>query len=394
MGRGRRGAGMAAQCTRGGRWGANVGTGAGSPALSYAAMIALEVSSGAGRPPHGGIASHVRAQVEALLRLDTETPYALCHRFSRWRKGDLFRPQGRNVVHRIVQDPFNDLLVPRARLFHSMSSYLPLTPRATKLATLYDLTHLRHPEWVSPKRLERRQAQLRGLVRRADAIVTCTAFGADEARDMFDLAPERVHFVHAGVDSEAFRPLPATEVEPLRARYGDYVLAIGIVTARKNFDVLARALARLDGVKLVLVGRRQYGGESFFAEVERLKLSERFVHLENLGHEELLRLINAARVFAVPSLYEGFGLIVLEAMACGVPVVHASASCLPEVAGGAGLSVDACDDEAVADALRRVLEDGELAAKLRSAGLARAHELSWENSARALRTLYRELARI
>jgi O-antigen biosynthesis alpha-1,3-rhamnosyltransferase len=370
------------------------GTGAAPARAKLRPVIALEVSSGAGRPPHGGIASHLRAQVEALLRLDAETPYALCHRLSRWRKGDLFRPAGGNVRHRIVQDPFNDLLVPRARLFHSMSSYLPLTPRTLRLASIYDLTHLRHPEWVSPKRLERRQAQIRALVRRADGIVASTAFGADEARAMFGLAPERVHFVYAGVDSDAFRPLPAREFEPFRARYGDYVLAIGIITARKNFDVLARAVARLDGVKLVLVGRRQYGGESFFAEVERLGLRERFVHLEDLGHEDLVRLINAARVFAVPSLYEGFGLIVLEAMACGVPVVHSSASCLPEVAGGAGLSVDANDDEAVAEALRRALEDRELAAKLRSAGLARARELSWQSSARALRALYRELAGI
>jgi glycosyltransferase involved in cell wall biosynthesis len=355
-------------------------------------MIALEVSSGAGRPPHGGIASHLRALIEALLDIDADTPYALCHRLARWRKGDLFRPQARNVVHRIVQDPFNDLVLPRARLFHSWSSYLPLTPRVPKLATLYDLTHLRHPEWVSPKRLERRQAQLRALAKRADVIVTSTAFGADEAREMFQLPAERVRFVHAGVDCEAFHPLDPAGFAPLRARYGDYVLGIGILTARKNFDVLARAVARLDGVKLVLVGRRQYGGESLFAEVERLGLGERFVHLESLPHDDLLRLINGARAFAVPSLYEGFGLIVLEAMACGVPVVHSNASCLPEVAGGAGLSIDARDDEAIADALRRVLDDAELAAKLGSAGIARARELSWESAARAMRTLYRELA--
>ncbi len=357
-------------------------------------MIALEVSSGAGRPPHGGIASHLRALVEALLRVDAETPYAFCHRISRWRKGDLFRPTARNVTHRILQDPFNDLVLPRARLFHSWSSYLPLTPRTRKLATIYDLTHLSHPEWVSPRRLERRQAQLRALVRRADWMVTSTAFGADEARNMFGLASERVHFVHAGVDCDAYRPLGAAEIALVRARYGDYVLGIGLITARKNFDVLARAVACLDGVKLVLVGRRQYGGESFFAEVERLKLGERFVHLQDLPHEDLVRLINGARAFAVPSLYEGFGLIVLEAMACGVPVVHASASCLPEVAGGAGLSVDGRDAEAFADALRRVMEDENLSAKLRSAGLARARQLSWDSAARALRALYRDLVGI
>src|SRR5262249_61802251 len=121
-------------------------------------------------------------------------------------------------------------------------------------------------------------------------------------------------------------------------------------------------------------------------------LRGRRVRLAGIPEQELVALIGAARVCSVPSLYEGFGLTVLEAMACGTPVVCSNAASLPEAAGDAALLVDARSSEALADALRRVCSDAGLAAELRARGLARAREMSWTAAARRLRSVYRAVA--
>ena len=121
-------------------------------------------------------------------------------------------------------------------------------------------------------------------------------------------------------------------------------------------------------------------------------MGERVVRLSGIAQQELISLLGAARVCAVPSLYEGFGLTVLEAMACGVPVVCSTAASLPEAAGDAALNVDPTDVDGLEHALRRVVEDSDLAAELRRRGLDRARELSWEASAWRLRRLYRSVS--
>lgn len=357
-------------------------------------MFALEVSSGAGLPPYGGVGGAVRNLVEMLLRLDAHTSYALCYRLSRWRRGHLFAPEHPNARLRVIVDPCNDWLLREARLFHSLGVFLPWTPRRTpKLVTIHDLNPIRNPSWVTPHWRRKRSAKIRKAVSRADHIVTYSEFTAQEVREEWGLGADRVHPVSLGVDTRKFRPLPTEEVVEIHERYGDYVLSVGLLTPRKNFETLVEAVSRLDGLRLVVVGRSSNGTESFWRAVESAKLGNRLVHLEAVSHEELLLLMNGASVFAAPSLYEGFGLSVLEAMACGTPVVCSHAASLPEAAGDAALLVDARDPEALAGALDRVIRDRELAASLRERGLARAAECSWGRAAGRLRSLYEKLAR-
>ena len=285
-----------------------------------ATHIVLEVSSAAGRPPFGGIPSLIRRQVEALLAVDPNTRYSLRYKFSRWRKGDLFRPQQGHAPTPIVVGPLGTWVARDASLIHFMSGFVARAGSALKLATIYDLTHLRYPEWVSDHHRERRQRQLEDMVRAADHIVTTSEFTAGDVCDAFRIGRDRVHSVLAGVDLSTFHPLPPSEIAAVRATYGDYVLAIGLLTPRKNFIALVEAMRALPDLRLVLVGNSSHGSRAFFDAVERCRLRDRVLHLQGVPQQELVRLINGARVFAAPSLHEGFGLVVLEALACGVPI--------------------------------------------------------------------------
>lgn len=356
-------------------------------------MIALETSSAAGKNPVGGIPGAVRNLVHALLRLDPETRYHLCYRFSRWRKGNLFHPDAPNVSVGVLQDPLNTLLLRRARLLHCMGIFCPRTPAIPKLVTVHDLNAVRNVQWVTERWHERRSQRILEAVERADHVVTYSQFTAQEVREEYNLPGERVHPVHLGVDPETFRPCSDEAAERCRKRHGDFVLSIGLLTPRKNFPALIEAVAQLPRtVRLVVVGRPSDGAQAVWEAVRSHRMEERFEHLERVDQAELITLLGACRLYAVPSLYEGFGLTVLEAMACGTPVVCSGAASLPEAAGDAALIVDAGQPEAMAEALRRVLEDSSLREDLRTRGLDRARTWTWERSARHLRRLYAEVA--
>ncbi|MFQ5698534.1 MAG: glycosyltransferase family 4 protein [Myxococcota bacterium] len=357
-------------------------------------MIALEVSSAAGRPPHGGIGGSIRSLVAALLEADPETRYALCYRLSRWRKGSLFRPRAGNVRVRVLQDPWNALLIRGARLLHSMSTYLPETPRIPRIVTLYDLNAVRNLDWVRPEWHRKRTRRIRQAISRADWVVTTSEAIRAEVIEELGVADSRVRSIPLGVDLRRFRPSAPEVVRSLRQRYGDFVISVALATPRKNLPRLIEAVARTDGLRLVLVGRASDGEAEVQAAIERSGIGERLERLARIPEPQLVGLLGAARVCAVPSLYEGFGLSVLEAMACGTPVVCSESSALPEAAGGAALLVDAEDVDAIASALRRVLDDDPLATGLRERGFARAREMTWERSASRLRALYREVAGI
>jgi alpha-1,3-rhamnosyl/mannosyltransferase len=355
-------------------------------------LFALETSSAGGKPPLGGVGGTIRAVVSALLADDPATTYALCTRLSRWRQPNRFRPDAPNARVRFIADPWNGVILRGAKLFHAMSPFVPSTPRVPKLVTIHDLNAVRNTEWVSARWHERRGGKIADAVARADHVVTYSAFTAGEVSEEYGVPAERVHPVHLGVDCARFRPASAEAIAKARSHYGDYVISIGLLTRRKNFPALIEALARLPALRLVLVGRGSDGEAEVEESLDRFGMRARTTRLTGVPEEELVALLGAARACAVPSLYEGFGLTVLEAMACGTPVVCSNAASLPEAAGDAALLVDARSPESLANALARVASDSSLAADLAARGLARARAMSWTTSARRLRAVYRAVS--
>jgi glycosyltransferase involved in cell wall biosynthesis len=218
-------------------------------------------------------------------------------------------------------------------------------------------------------------------LKRADALVAISEYTKGTLLEALGLPEERVHVVYPAVDHERFRPL---DVPPqFCARYEQeeglpYLLYVGSDGPRKNLPFLLEALAmvkrQLPAVRLLLVGASQFPGQRrrLVDLVERLGLQGQVRFWEQVPDKDLPLLYNLSAALVMPSLYEGFGLPVAEAMACGTPVVCSNATALPEVAGSAALLVSPRDPEAIAAALLRVLADGDLAAEMRRQGPVQA----------------------
>jgi glycosyltransferase involved in cell wall biosynthesis len=261
----------------------------------------------------------------------------------------------------------------RTALIYSPANLAPVvSPR--NVVVIHDVAALRHPESFSKMYVSYQRVMLPLVARRARRLITVSEFSKRELIDVLDVAPEAVEVVPDGVD-ERFRPgadpAPAGRAHNL---HGPYVLVVGTLSGRKNLEALVpvqRALSR-EGVELVVAG-----SERGYLPAPRLTLRR----LGYVAESQLPGLYAGARAVVMPSLYEGFGLPCLEAMACGTPVVCSPFGALPEICGEAALVVDPGNSEAFADAVLRSARDEELRARLSEAGRARAQGYSWDRTA-------------
>jgi alpha-1,3-rhamnosyl/mannosyltransferase len=254
---------------------------------------------------------------------------------------------------------------------------------------VHDLSWRAHPALHPPERVAWIERRLPATLRQATRFVSVSDFTARTMVTELGIDRARIDVVSPGV-SPMFRPMDAPDAAPVLARHRladlGYILAVSTIEPRKNFDRLLAAHARLPPAlrartTLVIAGGRGWGRA---LDDDRAAQAQRDGSLRLLGHVpdvELVALYARAAVVAYPSLYEGFGLPVLEAMACGAPVVTSDSTALRDTAGDAALLVDPLDTDAIAAALRRVLEDADLAAGLRARGTAHAARFTWERMA-------------
>jgi glycosyltransferase involved in cell wall biosynthesis len=232
------------------------------------------------------------------------------------------------------------------------------------------------------------------VVRHAAAIIADSSATRTDIIARLKVDPSRIHVIPLGVSAH----FSARDTGEARRRIGEalsidapYILALGTLEPRKNLTTVLNAYARLgsDAPILVLAGARGWKDSPVFEQVKRAGLSARVVFSGFVSDGLLPDLYAGARAFVYPSLYEGFGLPVLEAMACGVPVITSKTSSLPEVAGDAALLIDPTDVDELADAMQRVLSDASLSDELRKRGLRRASHFTWERTARETLDVYR-----
>lgn len=287
-----------------------------------------------------------------------------------------------------------DALLPGVDLFHATDHLLPFLKGPRTVATLHDLAFLVDPTVHTRTNRWFLAAMVPRFLKRADAVIAVSECTARDARRLLGLDPARIAVVPSGVDAR-FRPPTGTEVAETRARLGlpdRYLLYVGTVEPRKNLPTLLRAYAALrrrgDSPRLVVAGRLGWLTDGFFKSLRELDLESDVIRLGYVADADLPALYGGAEAFAFPSRYEGFGFPVLEAMACGTPVVCSSASSLPEVAGDAALLHDPNDAAALADALARLVSDRELRAELRARGLTQAARFTWSRAARETRAVY------
>jgi len=270
------------------------------------------------------------------------------------------------------------------------------------VAVVNDVSWRRDPSAHPADRIAWIERNLPRALRQVTRWVAISAFTAAEAAAEFGLEHGRIAVVPLAV-SPAFRPVEAEAAAPVLARHGladaGYILAVGTLEPRKNLERLAAAHAALPAplrrrFPLALAGSIGWGGVEAGPQLARGIAAGEVRLLGRVGEAELVALYARAAAAAYVSLYEGFGLPVLEAMACGTPLVHSATTAVAETAGDAGLAVEPADPAAIAAGLASVLEDARLAARLRTAGLARAAEFGWDRTARRLAVIWREAAAV
>jgi glycosyltransferase involved in cell wall biosynthesis len=243
------------------------------------------------------------------------------------------------------------------------------------------------------------KANVPRAVQRADWVLTDSESTRRDAIELLRVPPDKLSVLYPGVEAR-FRPVLDTESRArVRRKYGlppCFVLGVGTVQPRKNYERLLEAFVQIESqeLSLVIVGGKGWLYERLFGRVQELKITDRVIFTGYIDDIDLPLVYNLAELFVFPSLYEGFGIPPLEAMACGTPVVAADNSSLPEVVGDAGLLVDAENVEALADAISRVLNDAVLRQTLIERGLSRVEQFTWERAARTLLSTYEHVARM
>ena len=364
-----------------------------------------------------GIGRLVRSQVQALAEVDGQrNQYVLVYPRLATLQPDDF-PQAPNFTrcevplperwltiawHRAQLPLAADWLTGPVDVYHSPDFVLPPLRRARGILTVHDLAFLMRPECAQASLRAYLEAVVPRSVRRARFVIADSENTRNDVVVLLGAQPEMVEVVPGGVDAR-FRP----ETDPdllARARahagVGDapFVVAVGVLEPRKNLTTLMDAFAILKATrvlpdhKLVLGGGRGWLYEGIFAHHAESPVRDDILFPGFVPDALLPALYSAADVLAFPSLYEGFGLPILEAMACGTPVVSSNASCLPEVAEGAAVMVDPERAEELADAIGRVVQDTALRADLRAKGLERAAAYTWQAAARKLLSVYEQVA--
>ncbi len=259
------------------------------------------------------------------------------------------------------------------------------------VVTVHDLGYLHYPE--AHRAVDRRYLDwsTRWNARQATAVLADSAATKADLVRAYGVEPGKIHVVYLGRDESLAPVLDPSVLAAARARYGigeRYLFYVGTLQPRKNLARVIEAFVRLAGtpafagVQLVLGGKRGWLYDDLFDRVERLDLQDRVLFPGYIEDADLPALLSGALAFVFPSLYEGFGIPVLEAGACGVPVITSNTSSLPEVAGDAALLVDPHDVDAIADAMVRLVTDEALRADLARRGLENVERFSWEKCAR------------
>ncbi len=281
----------------------------------------------------------------------------------------------------------------RADLIHGLAFVGPLVSTCPGVVTIHDLSFLFYPQGFRALNRFYLRIFTRLSVRLARRVIAVSESTKRDIVQHYGLSPAKVDVVHNGVDP-CFRRLPAEQVAGFRAKQGlpdRFILFVGTLEPRKNVERLIEAYARLPKARppLILVGGKGWLYNGVFARMEALNLTDEVQFVGYVPAMDLPLWYNAAELFVYPSLYEGFGLPPLEAMACGTPVIASSASSLPEVVSQAGLLVDPTSTEALAAAMERVLADTDVQEKMRAAGLAQAGGFSWRETAKRTVDSYR-----
>ena len=380
--------------------------------------VGLDVSLVPGERAGGGQYAYQLAR--ALPRVDPEVSYLLYPVFyyivhPDYQRTDLpeaanMRVAFRDLPAKDVQSfwkpdapaVFKEWLLGPVDVVHSTTFCVPrfqLRPKRL-VVTIYDLSFITHPEHHIPANVEHCLTGTRQAIEHADAIIAISDHTRRDLVERMGAPADRIVVTPLAHDGDLTRVSDPERLAAVQKRYGlpeNFVLFLGALEPRKNLGRLLEAYATLPAglrrdVHLVVAGMSGWLNDSIHSRVMELGLDESVHFAGYIDGADLASLYSLATVFAYPSLYEGFGLPVLEAMACGTPVLTSNVSSLPEVAGDAAVLVTPTEVESIADGLRRLLESPAAQAEVAARGIAQAARFSWDRCAKQTLEVYRQVA--
>jgi len=311
------------------------------------------------------------------------------------------------LPHRLVRWLWQNTLLPVAETLmggpdaiHMMCEPDLIRSRRAKLVvTLQDAITIRFPQFNLPHDVARLERTIKTVCLRADAIIASSFNTRNDLIELCSAPADRIHVVHLAGDPD-FKVLEEEEIRKTTTRYdlqdSPYFVFVSTIEIRKNVKRLVEAFNEIKGTllepyKLVLVGKKGWLSDDVYHRISQLPCAKDILLLGRLDRRELIALVNGARAFVYPSLYEGFGLPPLEAMACGTPVITSAVSSIPEVVGDAAILVDPTRVQEIAAAMYQVATDPNLRAELVQKGLERVRHFSWERAARETLKVYEQV---
>jgi glycosyltransferase involved in cell wall biosynthesis len=374
---------------------------------SATVRIGIDTHAAEGDPSGNG--SYIRGLVRALARLDDDVKYVLYalnpgHGFyAEFRGHPRVTIRGlwpRPALARIPLSLAAATLRDRLDALH-VQYVGPSCHRGVLVVTIHDLAFLRIPESFPRLQAMRLRWQVRANARRAAVVITGSEYSKRDIRDAYRIAESRIDAIPLAADPALAPMRDAAAIETVKRKFGitdRYVLSIGRLNARKNLIGLLRAFERVrpglaEPAQLVVAGPRDFQADALDRAIAASACAGDVLRVGTVGREELPALLSGATTFAYPSVFEGFGLPPLEAMACGVPVTCSNTTSLPEVVGDAALTFDPSRTDDIAAALQRVLGDPALRADLVVRGFARAAHFSWRTTAGLTLQAYRRAIR-
>lgn len=375
--------------------------------------ITIDVSPAVHR--HAGLGTYSQELFQALLKLDGKNQYsALYHsshqqvqlqppldRVPTFRVPFGAKPWRMSVLLAYYANMTMDRWLPPSDIFHATDHLLPPLRTSRTVFTIHDLIYRFFPEFHLPLNRWFLTLMLPKFMQRADAIIAVSENTRRDVMRLMQIAPEKIKVIPEGVN-RAFHPIDdKDELERIRSKYrlpARFMLFFSTIEPRKNLTTLLEAYAALlksnsELIPLVVAGRKGWLYQPILERIAKLGIKSHVQLTDWVDQPDAPALFNLAEVFVFPSLYEGFGLPPLEAMASGTPLICSNASSLPEVVGDAGILFDPRDLGALTHAMARVLGDEALRADLRQHGLQQARKFSWERTARETLAVYEDITR-
>jgi glycosyltransferase involved in cell wall biosynthesis len=355
--------------------------------------IAIDAGSAA-IPGKTGVAKYIHLLMEHLEKLDDDHEYLVCYRLSRWKRREHFyRPLRETTKVRLFQEPF--FSGRGIDVFHGPDARLPKIKSPRLVATIHDLFSLVSDEFADEKFRKKKIARYGDIAERADRIVCVSENTRRDFLRYFPDAEPRTRVVYHGVE-ERFRPRPEVEVEQVRKRYGikpNYILYLGELSKRKNLPRMLGAFLKAreksgEDLQFVAAGKLSYGKEDVLRYIDENRCGDHVLLPGYIAEDDLPALYCGARLFMFTTLYEGFGMPILEALACGTPVLTSNVSSMAEIAPELTTRVDPTDEDEMAEGILRHLSDDHGSGGSIEGARHVMSEYTWSKAAREMLSAY------